>query len=192
MRSIRAVRTARWRAPGNSGQLFPISAARATSRRCADRIRKLCRLVDAAGIAKPMARSAGHQLLDLRGGDAQSGRSLGPMSGDQRARDIVAVARALFDGIARRYAVAVAIIQQPGEQPGLVSAGASVATGGIASEPRLNRIPKRLIDDRNVLAGMALALVNDLPAIDAVLQDQVERAARERLAADHPTRDARP
>ena len=37
MRAIRAVRTARWRVPGKSGQFFPISAAPATSRRCADR-----------------------------------------------------------------------------------------------------------------------------------------------------------
>src|SRR5262249_35262526 len=32
MRSIRRVRTARWRVPGNSGQLLPIAAAPATSR----------------------------------------------------------------------------------------------------------------------------------------------------------------
>jgi hypothetical protein len=31
-----AVRKARWRVAGNSGQLFAISTARATSRRCAD------------------------------------------------------------------------------------------------------------------------------------------------------------
>ena len=35
-RSISAVRKARWRVAGNSDQLFPISAARAISRRCAD------------------------------------------------------------------------------------------------------------------------------------------------------------
>ena len=36
VRSIRAVINVRWRAPGNSGQRFPISAARASSRLCAD------------------------------------------------------------------------------------------------------------------------------------------------------------
>ena len=36
VRSIRAVRRARWRVPANSVQLLPISAARAMSRRCAD------------------------------------------------------------------------------------------------------------------------------------------------------------
>ena len=40
-------------------------------------IRKLCRLVDAAGIEKPMAHSAGHELLDLSGWDAQPGGLLG-------------------------------------------------------------------------------------------------------------------
>jgi hypothetical protein len=44
---------------------------------------------------------------------------------DQRAGDIVAVARALFDRIARRHPVALAIKQQPGEQARLVSAWAA-------------------------------------------------------------------
>jgi hypothetical protein len=51
---------------------------------------------------------------------------------------------------------------------------------------------QRLIDNRHVFARMGLTLVNDLAAIKAVLQHQVERPARERLAADHPTRSARP
>ena len=43
-----------------------------------------------------------------------------------------------------------------------------------------------------VLARMGLSLVNDLAAIGAVPQHQVERPAREWLAADHPTRSTRP
>ena len=39
---------------------------------------------------------------------------------------------------------------------------------------------------------MGLSLVNDLAAIEAVLQHQVERAPRERLAAPEATRGARP
>src|SRR5215467_4750083 len=39
---------------------------------------------------------------------------------------------------------------------------------------------------------MGLSVVNDFAEISAVLQDQVERTARERLAADDPTRSARP
>src|SRR6516164_694756 len=62
----------------------------------------------------------------------------------------------------------------------------------MAGELRLNRIPKRLIDDRRVFARIGLALVKDLAAIDAVLQYQVERPAREWLAADAAIRSARP
>src|SRR5208283_849459 len=69
---------------------------------------------------------------------------------------------------------------------------AGVALGGIAGEPHLNRIPQRMVDDRRVFAGMGLSLVNDLAAIGAVPQHQVERPAREWLTADHPTRSARP
>jgi hypothetical protein len=139
-----------------------------------------------------VAHSSGYELLDLRGWDTQPGRSLGLICGDQRARDIVAVARALFDCIARRHAVAVAIKQHPGEQAWLVSAGAGGALSGIAGELRLHRIPPRLIDDRRMFARIGLALVNDLAAIDAVPQHQIERPARERLTADHPTCSARP
>src|SRR6516165_2202542 len=192
MRAIRAVRTARWRVPGKSGQFFPILGGARNEPALRRQIRKLCRLVDAARIEKPLAHATGHQLLDLRSGNAQPGRALGPLSGDQRARDIVAVARALFDRMARRHPVAVPIKQHPGEQAWLASAGASVAFGGIAGELCLNRIPERLIDDRLVFAGMGLAVVNDLAAIDAVPQYQVKGTARERLAADQATRSARP
>src|SRR6516225_5767612 len=56
-------------------------------------IRKLCRLVDIAGIEKPLTDSADHELFDLRGRKTQSGRSLRLMFGDQWARDIVVVPR---------------------------------------------------------------------------------------------------
>src|SRR5215472_4169600 len=150
------------------------------------------RLVDIAGIEKPLTDSAVHELVDLRGRDTQSGRSLRLTFGDQRARDIVVVARVLLDRVGWRHPVAVAIKQHPGEQAGLASAGASVALGGIAGKPHLNRIPQRLIDDRLVFARMGLTLVNDLAAIDTVPQHQVERPTREWLVADQPTRSARP
>ena len=63
---------------------------------------------------------------------------------------------------------------------------------GIAGEPHLNRIPQRLVNDWRVFARMGLSLVNDLAAVGAVLQHQVERPAREWLAADQPTRGTRP
>src|SRR6516225_8412478 len=60
------------------------------------------RLVDAAAIEEPLAHSAGHQLLDLRGRNSQPGGVLGPIFRDQRAGDIVAVPGALLDRVARR------------------------------------------------------------------------------------------
>jgi hypothetical protein len=40
-------------------------------------------LVDPAGVEKPLAHSAGHELLDLSGRDAQPGEPVGPIFGDQ-------------------------------------------------------------------------------------------------------------
>jgi len=92
----------------------------------------------------------------------------------------------------RRHAIAVAVKQHAGEQARLASARAGVALGGIGGELRLDRIPQRLIDDRRVFAGMGLSLVNDLTAIETVLQHQVERAAREWLTPNAATRSGRP
>src|SRR6516162_9013595 len=131
-------------------------------------------------------------MLDLPGWNAQGGGAFALILGDQRARDIVVVARALFDRIARRHPVALGIEQHPGEQARLVSACPRVALGGVAGEPHLNRIPQRLVDDWRVFARMGLSPVNDLAAIGAVPQHQVERPAREWLAPDHPTRSTRP
>src|SRR6516164_1414926 len=73
------------------------------------RLGKPYRLVDAAGVEKPLAHSAGHEMLDLRGWNARRGGAFALILGDQRARDIVAVAPTLFDHIARRHPVALGV-----------------------------------------------------------------------------------
>src|ERR1700730_2011887 len=94
--------------------------------------------------------------------------------------------------MARRHPIAVVIKQHAGEEAGLVISCARVPFGDVAGKLSLERVPQRLIDDRRVFAGMELALVNDLAAIGAVLQHQVERAPRERLPADEAPGSARP
>src|SRR6266403_3703742 len=88
--------------------------------------------------------------------------------------------------MARRHPIAVAIEQHADEEAGWASFSAIVVLGGVAGEVGLDSIPERLIDDRLVFAKMGLFPVNDLAAINAVLQHQVERATGEWL----PTRDA--
>src|SRR5262249_9154512 len=67
-----------------------------------------------------------------------------------------------------------------------------VAPGSVAGELGLDRIPKRLIDDRLMFAGIGLCVVNDLTAINAVLQYQVERTTGEWLATRDAARGAGP
>jgi hypothetical protein len=57
----------------------------------------------------------------------------------------------------------------------------SISPAGIAEAGG----PLGLIDNQRVFAGMGLSLVDDLAAIEAVLQYQVERTAREWLAAEN-------
>jgi hypothetical protein len=80
-----------------------------------------------------------------------------------------------------------AINQHRGEQARLACPCAGVALAGVAGKLRLNHIPQRRIDDRRVFASMGMFLVNDLASIDAVLQYQVQRTTRERLAAPEAT-----
>src|ERR1700731_928663 len=93
--------------------------------------------------------------------------------------------------MARRHPIAVAIKQHASEEARLPSFSA-LALGGVAGKLRLHGIPERLIDNRLVFAKMALLVVDDLAAIDAVLQHQVERTAGEWLATRDAARAARP
>src|SRR3984893_12785903 len=93
--------------------------------------------------------------------------------------------------MAWRHPGSVPLKQHAGMEDGLACSSAALAPGSMAGELLLNAIPQWLIDDRRVFAGMELALVNDLAEIGAVLQHQVERAARERLPADESPGSAR-
>src|SRR5207248_6365939 len=104
-------------------------------------IGKPCRLIDAGRIEKPLAHAARDELLDLSSWNAQPGGPLAPIAGDQRAGDIVAVARAFLDGVGRGHAVAVGIEQDPREQARRPTSRAGAALGGIVGELRVNRIP---------------------------------------------------
>jgi putative transposase len=77
---------------------------------------------------------------------------------------------------------------------------AFIATAVAQEDAEMARLQWRQVSDqlrpkvakRAALMDEALSLVDDLAAIDAVPQDQVERAARKRLAAEDPTRGAGP
>ena len=58
-----------------------------------------------------------------------------------------------------------------------------MARDGVAGKLCLDRIPDVTVDDRLVLAGIALALVGDLADIDRVVQQLVDMAGTERCAA---------
>src|ERR1700736_3604207 len=94
--------------------------------------------------------------------------------------------------MAPRHPIAVAIKQHAGEEAGWASFSAIVALGGVAGELGLDSIPERLIDDRLVFAKIGLFPVNDLAAIDAVLQHQVECTTGEWFPTRDAARGARP
>src|SRR5215813_9687178 len=91
------------------------------------------RSTTSSGIEKPSVHSAAHEMLDLRRRDPQPGGVVGPIFRDQRAGDIVAVARALLYCIARRHPIAVAIKQHASEEARLASISIIVALGRVAA-----------------------------------------------------------
>src|SRR5205807_2772153 len=98
----------------------------------------------------------------------------------------------VLDRVGRGHAVALAVEQQSGEKARVFHSNAGTALNHVLGKAGLHRIPQRGVDDPLVLAGIALVLVDDLAAVDPVLQYQVERAAGERLAAPAPARSAGP
>src|SRR4029077_219698 len=50
------------------------------------------------------------------------------------------------------------------------------------SQHGLNLVPQRLVDNRRVFAGIGIAFVEYLAAVNPVLEDQIERPTGERLA----------
>src|SRR5271169_7253241 len=94
--------------------------------------------------------------------------------------------------MARRHPIAVAIKQHASEEARLARFSVIVALGGVAGNLGLDRIPERLIDNRLMFARIGLSVVNDLAPINAVLQHQVERTAREWLTRFETTRGAHP
>ncbi len=59
-------------------------------------------------------------------------------------------------------------------QTRVLGPAAGAALDPVLRAPCLHLVPKVLPDDGRVLAGIALGLVADLAAVDAVLQDAME------------------
>ena len=109
--------------------------------------------------------------------------SLRAIVGEQRRRDIVSISLFAFGRMGRRHTGAVGVDDQSGQQAWSLRACSKETLASICGEPVLDDPPELRIDDRVVLARVGRALVDDLAAIDAILQQEIERAAREWLAA---------
>ncbi len=98
-------------------------------------------------------------------------------AGYELRRDVVPVASALLHRMRRRHALSVAVHDQPGEQARRLCGLAERSGLPIAGQLHLDALPEFSIDDRVVLAGVDLALVPDLAAVDRILQQRIECAA---------------
>ena len=122
-------------------------------------------------------------MLDVAGRNAATLRSDLPVLRDQAPRDVVAVTLAAFHGVAGRHALAMVVEQEAGEQAWVLGSTAGIAFDPVRHEHYLCPFPEFLVNDGVVFPRIAFVLVHDLAAIDPILQHQVERAPRERLAA---------
>src|SRR5919106_5442212 len=103
---------------------------------------------------------------------------------EERLADVVTVALAVFDRMGRAHTLALGIDQKPAEQArrvGLVTVGSRDAVG---VQSGLRGLEQSAVNDRTVRAGMSAAFVHGLADVDAVGEQSIERATRERLAAE--------
>jgi hypothetical protein len=115
------------------------------------------------GIDKPLPHSVCNECSISPGG-MRGGGAFAVILGDQPAGDIVVIARALFDRIARRHPVALAIKQQPAsglDDECVCRSGARQYCRRAAFEPH----PIADCRDPRVFPRMGLPLVNDLTVL---------------------------
>ena len=143
----------------------------------------LDRVEDRSLVREPVPHPVDHQPLEVPCRDAPAIRRRRLAAGDQPLGDVVAVAPALLVGVGRRQPLAGLVEQQAGQQTWFGGIGADLPVDPVGFQDLLYRGPQLRVDDRRVLARIALVLVDDLAAIDRVLQHQVERTPRQRLAA---------
>ena len=97
--------------------------------------------------------------------------------------DVVAVEPVALAGVRRRHRRAGRPEDQPLQQRRRLRPGARGAGAGVLGEDRVHLVPEILADDRRVLARVRRALVHRQPEVGPVVQQVVERALVERLAA---------
>ena len=134
----------------------------------------LGRLDQAGGVPEQLPDSLGNELLDLGSRHAHPIRRYRPRTGDQRLGDIVTITPAVLDRMAWRHAVAVGIEQQACQQAWTARADTGAALDRIRRELGLRGLPEFGIDDGLMLSRVMLVLMDDLAAIDPVLQHQIE------------------
>jgi len=69
--------------------------------------------------------------------------------------------------MARRQSLAVLVKSQAGEEAGVLCIRSRRPIDSVLSKNRLDLIPQWLVDDCRMLAGIGVAFVRDLAAIDA-------------------------
>src|SRR5262249_44781095 len=102
------------------------------------------------------------QSLEFAGRNPAATGRLAPGASDESRGDVGAIARALLVGMRRRHPRTRIVVDQSREQADLVSAGTGDRLEPVCREPALYLVPERPIDDRRMLAGVAVVLVDDL------------------------------
>ncbi len=101
----------------------------------------------------------------------------------QNGRDIIAVAHSLLDGVARRHRVAP-IVEQLAHEQGVGALTPQASPPTIFGQLGLNRFEQSRVDDRRVLAGIALVAMVDLADVHSIAQHMGQWPIGESSAAD--------
>src|SRR5438045_167911 len=118
-----------------------------------------------------------HGLLDLLGGEPPASRAIRSGISDQRSGDVIAITSALLDGVRRGEPLAPWIDQQTRQQARLGCFRPVPMVARVGCELVPNNGPARVVDQRRLLARMALTVVHYLADVNWVREQCVEMTA---------------
>ena len=129
------------------------------------------------GVGEQRPQSVCDQRFQIRRGNSLTMRLIrhraSIASRNEAAGDVIAISGSLFHRMGRGHAIALSVEHETGQQARFDRSVAVAPQEPVYLDVALHLLPKLLVDDGPMFSGKGFALVDDLAAIDPVLQHQI-------------------